>query len=79
MLALVTVRRRLRSPVVDVAAVVVLGAAAYVALAWHTDAMESARHVFVGGAMARLALLVLVAGLADRSAAPVRLDGSPDT
>lgn len=62
-------RRSLWSGPAAVAGLLALGSGVYAAVAWHSDAMESARHVFIGGAMARLALVVLVGGLVE----PVRV------
>jgi hypothetical protein len=58
-------RSNLRGPHLLLAGLLCVGAAAYASIAWHTDAMESARHVFIAGAMARLALLIASVGIVD--------------
>lgn len=55
---------RPRNPLFPVAALVAVCGAAYGFVAWHGDGMEAARHVFVGSAALRVALVLAVAGVA---------------
>lgn len=72
-------RRGSRSPLLGVAGLLAGTGAIYAAAAWHGDAMESARHVFLGGVLSRLALLVVVAHLSDRAVPGVALRQEADT
>lgn len=58
-------KRDLLGPPLVLAGLLVVGAAAYALVAWHSDAMESARHVFISGAMTRLGLILAVVGVVD--------------
>lgn len=53
---------RPRHPLFSVAALTAITGSVYGLAAWHGDGMEAARHVFVGGAALRLAVVLVVAG-----------------
>ena len=51
---------RPRQPLWVVSALLAAGSCAYSFVAWHSDGMETARHIFIGAAGVRLALLLAV-------------------
>ena len=77
-LAHIARKRSLVGPPVVLAGLLVVGAAAYALVAWHSDAMESARHVFISGAMTRLALILAVVGVFDARSRSVAARTAPD-
>ena len=70
-------KRGLLGPPVVLAGLLAVGAATYALVAWHSDAMESARHVFISGAMTRLALIVAVVGVVDARSRSIAVRPEP--
>lgn len=71
-------KRGLLGPPVVLAGLLVVGAGSYALVAWHSDAMESARHVFISGAMTRLALILAVVGVVDARSRSVAAHPGPE-